>query len=254
MRTALAARLCVAFTSDSSSPTNDDTNEETRDTAPLRVVLSYVPLLVPLAGLIVASHLMPEGWASTAGVSRTLRSLRQDELGFIYVCAAYALMASVFVPIMALITATALIFEPTRAFAYALTGSLLSAALSYGCGRIGSARILRLLKSPRMHRLRARLEERALEATVIARLLPVGNFNAINLLAGALAIPFGAFMLGNVIGMVCGIAGLTVLANRLAATLESPSWQNVGVSVAVVVLVVGVSLGLGRLVGRARRR
>lgn len=251
----------MAFTSDPAGPASpstpspdDDETQDVRDSAPIRVILSYAPLLVPLVGLVIASQLMPEGWASTEGVSRTLRSLRQDELGFVYVCAAYALMASVFVPIMALITATALIFEPGRAFAYALTGSLLSAALSYGCGRIGSARVLRLLKRPRMRRLRARLEARALEATVIARLLPVGNFNAINLLAGALAIPFGAFMLGNVIGLVCGIAGLTVLANRFAAMLESPSWQSAFVSIGVVVIVVGVSVGLSRLVGRTRRR
>jgi uncharacterized membrane protein YdjX (TVP38/TMEM64 family) len=67
--------------------------------------------------------------------------------------------------------------------------------------------------------------------------LPVGNFSVINMIAGALPLPFRSFMLGNLIGLLPGILGLTLFADRLAETLRNPRPWNLLVLAGVVIVV-----------------
>lgn len=226
--------------------------------APKRsVTRSLLGVLGALALLVLVVSIwraLPEGWASAARLGALLQEVRGAELGFVFVCASYALLASVFVPVTALIAAVALVYDPPRAFAYALSGSLLSAMLSFGVGRIASERVLRLMSGPRLAKLRDQLHAHALKATVVARLLPVGNFTAINMFAGAIRIPFLPFMLGNLVGMVFGIAALTLLADRLARTIAAPTPANVGLLLLLAIALLGSSLGLARVFERRADR
>jgi uncharacterized membrane protein YdjX (TVP38/TMEM64 family) len=111
---------------------------------------------------------------------------------------------------------------------------------------LAGSRALRLLDGPRLRKLRDRLHVHAFRATVVARLLPVGNFTAINLFAGALHIPFLAFLAGNLVGLSFGIAGLTLLADQLANTWQDPSAANLGLLGAYILGMFGVSLGLSK--------
>ena len=49
------------------------------------------------------------------------------------------------------------------------------------------------------------------------RLVPVGNFSLINIAAGAMGIPFRAYMLGNLLGLLPGLLLLTFFADRVRA-------------------------------------
>jgi phospholipase D1/2 len=194
----------------------------------------------------------PPEWSSPHRLGQLLRSAEDQRLGALAVCCVYALLATAFVPITALITATALVFDPLPAFAYAMCGSLLSAALSRGLGQLASGVVLRRMTNPKLRAFADSLREHTFSATVAARLLPLGNFSAINLFAGALAVPWLPFMLGNVAGMVFGVAGFTLLAGRLAAAWARPTPLNLALSVAVVLAVLGVSTLLARLVRKRR--
>ena len=68
-------------------------------------------------------------------------------------------------------------------------------------------------------------------------MLPVGNFSLINIIAGALGIPFGDYMLGNAIGLLPGVLALTMFADRLGAALRRPQARNF-----IVLAVVAVAL------------
>jgi uncharacterized membrane protein YdjX (TVP38/TMEM64 family) len=179
-----------------------------------------------------------------------MRSLQAKTLGPFYVCAAFAILASAFVPVTALIAATGLVFDPARAFAYAMCGSLLSAALSRALGQIASGPVLRRMHGPRLGKFRERLHTHTFSATVAARILPLGNFAAVNLLSGAVAVPWLPYMLGNVLGMVFGVAALTLLAGRLATTFSSPTPANLAVSGALVVAVLAAGYALSRFIWR----
>lgn len=210
-----------------------------------------------VAALIVAVVLwqryMPEQWTSPRQLGQLLRSLAAGRLGPAYVVGTYALLASAFVPITGLITGVALVFDAPQAFAYALCGSLSSALLSYAVGRSTSRPVLRRMQTPKLQRFRQQLHTHTFWATVTARLLPVGNFCAVNMLAGALAVPWLRFALGNVTGMLFGIAGITLLTRHIVTTFTQPTPQNIALMALLLAALVGASLGLQRLVARHRR-
>lgn len=225
--------------------------------APRSRLRTALLILAVLAALGIAVALwrvfMPEKWTSARQLGQMLRSLDTGFWGVPSVIGVYAVLASAFVPITALITGVALVFDPPHAFAYALCGSLLSATLSRALGRIASGAVLRRMQSPRLSRLREQLHNHTFSATVTARVLPVGNFTAINLLAGALAVPLVPFLLGNLTGMVFGIAGLTLLTDRLVTTFTHPTPQNIALAVLVLLVLIGVSIALSRFVTQRQR-
>ena len=45
----------------------------------------------------------------------------------------------------------------------------------------------------------------------------MGNFSLINIVAGALGVPFRKYMMGNAIGLLPGMLALTIFADRLGA-------------------------------------
>jgi phospholipase D1/2 len=146
------------------------------------------------------------------------------------------------------------VFDPGQAFLYSLSGALLSASCAYGVGRLAGTHVLRQLDGPRLRKLRQRLHTQAFRATVVARLLPVGNFTVINMFAGALRVPFVSFTAGNVVGMVFGIGGITFLADRLAAAWHTPTLANIALLLCYVAGLFGVSLGLSKLFERHQRK
>jgi uncharacterized membrane protein YdjX (TVP38/TMEM64 family) len=217
-------------------------------------VLTAVTLVaVLIAAFILWRHVMPDQWKSAQKLGELLRSRTDEPLGPAYVIGCYALLASAFVPITALITGVALVFDPAQAFAYALCGSLSSALLNYGAGRCASGPVLRRMRSPRLQRFREQLHAHTFSATVTARLLPVGNFSAINLLAGALAVPLWPFVLGNVAGMLFGITGITLLTDRMVDTFHRPTPRNVAFAALLLAGLIGASFALQRLVSRRKR-
>jgi phospholipase D1/2 len=133
----------------------------------------------------------------------------------VLVLAVYLLAALVLFPMTPLLAATALVFDPWRGLAFGLAGALAAAALTYGLGRFVGRHRARWVEGARFARVRERLRRRGVLATAGVRLVPVGNFSLANLAAGALNIPFPAFMLGNVLGLLPGLLALTLLGDHL---------------------------------------
>jgi uncharacterized membrane protein YdjX (TVP38/TMEM64 family) len=161
------------------------------------------------------------------------------------------LMGLTLCPLTPLISLCLLAFGATAGCGYALIGSLASAALSYWLGRAVGHVPLRRANGPRMAKLRAALRKRAFRATTAARLLPLGNFTAINLLAGALYVPFLRFMLGNLAGLLPGVLGMALFAKQLALTLHAPSFINALLLLLCAVALAGSLWLLGLVLGDA---
>lgn len=139
----------------------------------------------------------------------------------------YVIGTLAFVPITLLLAAAAVWLAPLPACAFGFSGALVGAALAYALGRRYRPQTLRYLRGRRARQLQRSARVRAFRATVIARLLPVGNFTGSNLLAGALNVPFGRFLLGNVAGLALGAVGLVLFAKRVLMVFAEPSLANV---------------------------
>ena len=145
------------------------------------------------------------------------QSLRASPFAPLIVVAGFLGGALVLLPVTPFIVATAIVFDPSHAFAYAFVGTLASAAMTYGLGRlVGGGGQARWLARPKIARLRKRLERRGILAMAVVRIVPVGNFTLINMVAGAIPIPFHDYILGNVLGLLPPVLATTLLAGLFA--------------------------------------
>lgn len=154
--------------------------------------------------------------------------------------ATFTLGGLVMAPVTLIIGATAIVLSPMPAALVSLSGCLISAALGYGIGaKIGRNQVRRIA-GKRLKRLNQRMAKRGILASVIIRNLPLAPFTIVNVLAGASRIKFSDYMIGTGIGMLPGIVAISIFADRLAAAVYHPDWQNI-----LIVTVVVIALGLG---------
>ena len=166
-----------------------------------------------------------------------------------------AVAGTLFIPITLLGATTLAVFGAWPGIPVVWAGSVLAALLSHTVGWHWGTRVIRWLPGRVEGNLRRLLRERAFWTVVFMRLLPVGNFGALNLLAGAFKIPRRSFVVGNIVGMAPGLLGLGVFVDRARAALGHPSPFNVAVAVVVAVVTTALTVGLRRrLLGTRRRR
>ena len=192
-----------------------------------RSLTGWAIVLAAVLAIVAAWRLTP--LASLLDVQRMTelgRALRHHPEAPAIALAAYLVGGLVLFPITLLLAGTALVFPAGTAVGLCLVGTLAGAAETYGIGRLLGRYRPRALEHPRFVRLERQLRRRGFITIIAARMLPVGNFSLINMTAGALRIPFRDYMLGNALGVLPGILGLTFLAQRLGTTIRQPRPVN----------------------------
>jgi uncharacterized membrane protein YdjX (TVP38/TMEM64 family) len=151
-----------------------------------------------------------------------------------------------------LITLAAVVaYGPYRGFAYAMTGVLLAAGLTYLAGRRFRRDTVRRIAGERLNRMTHALREHGLLAITALRLVPVAPFIVEGIVAGAIRIKLWHFLLGTFIGMLPGALTATVFADQIEAALDDPArinwWIVAGVLSLLVVLTLLVKRWLTRI-------
>jgi phosphatidylserine/phosphatidylglycerophosphate/cardiolipin synthase-like enzyme/uncharacterized membrane protein YdjX (TVP38/TMEM64 family) len=219
-----------------------------------RSLASYAALLVGALAIAAAWRFTPlRDYLAVDHLVELGRELRQSPLAPLYVGAAYLVGGLLFFPITLLITGTTLVFDPLEGFVYSMVGTLASASMTYGIGRIVGRPLIERLLTPRLRRFRAELRRRSFVAILGARLVPVGNFSLINLLAGALQVAFRQYLLANALGILPGILGFTLFADRIGRMLLHPTLDNVMALVVTLAAIVASLWLVRRGLRRARR-
>ncbi|WP_404381336.1 VTT domain-containing protein [Caenispirillum salinarum] len=156
-------------------------------------------------------------------------------------------------PITVLITVTAMVFGPAMGFVYASTGAILSAVISFGLGHLLGKRLVRRYAGATVNRLSEALGRRGIVAVVFLRVAPVAPFLIINLVSGASHVGFRDYILGTLLGMLPGIAVMTLLGSSIMGLIQDPTPARIIVLVGCLVLWFLVSVGLQRLVSRRQK-
>lgn len=177
--------------------------------------------------------------------------VRAHEAAPLIVLGGYLAGGLLLFPITLLLTATALVFPPGTSIVYSLLGTMASAATTYGIGRLLGRHPPAWMLRPRVSKVRRQLSKRGLLAMIACRLLPVGNFTLINIVAGAVPVRFKDFMAGNALGVLPGILGLSIFADRLGSTFRNPTPLNVAVLAAVMLVIVAAIEWLRRRIARS---
>jgi phospholipase D1/2 len=177
-----------------------------------RVVWSLIFSLIALAGLWL---LVRYGGEHARPLLAALRGAAQRPWGGVLGSLIFAGATLLFTPLTLLVATAALVFEPFEAVPVMLAGSLLSATVGHLVGSSFGTLTVRLLGERRMGQLRERVQRHGLWSTLVARALPVGNFTVVNLLAGALGVRRGTFLIGSALGMLPGFVVMTLLVHEL---------------------------------------
>jgi phospholipase D1/2 len=209
--------------------------------------LVFLPPVLVAGALVAAWTLFDLGSLDAANLERTLEQVRGQPLAPFFVVAGFAVSAVLFVPITALILATAVTFGPWLGFAYSLAGICAGACSTYWVGRWIGAPAMTRITGPRFERLADALRKRAFRASALARMAPVGNFTIMNMFAGSIRIHFPAFFLGSLVGAAPGTLLLTQFGERVFRLLRAPSPTEFAVLAVVVLCGVGLALWLRRV-------
>ena len=126
--------------------------------------------------------------------------------------------------------------------AIAWAGGVLSATLSHLLGGWLGPRLLRRLPDRIERSVRRFLRRQGFWSVIFIRLVPLGNFGMLNLVAGGLHVPRTSFVLGNMVGLLPGLLGLGMIVDRLRALLRNPSPINVALAGAVLLVVLGLAM------------
>jgi phosphatidylserine/phosphatidylglycerophosphate/cardiolipin synthase-like enzyme/uncharacterized membrane protein YdjX (TVP38/TMEM64 family) len=231
--------------------------------APERLVTQFVPetrrrplsgrfALLGVVALLIAAcaglwHWTPLGqYLSLSALTRLTEQLSALPFSPVIILGAYVVGGLVSLPITLMIAATGIAFGAFEGGAYALTGTMMSAAVTYLIGRWLGRDTVRRLAGSRINGLSERLAERGLVAMVILRLLPVAPFTVVNVIAGASQIGFRDYLIGTFIGMGPGIIVTVAFAHQLVSAVRHPTWGAFLILAAIGIALVGISVLLQR--------
>ncbi|WP_447987154.1 VTT domain-containing protein [Nitrospira sp. Nam74] len=176
-------------------------------------------------------------------------SVADSPLAVLVVLAVYVVAGLMVIPITILVILTGLIFSPALGSVYALSGALLSAAVTYWAGRRLGRHTVRRLAGARLNRITRRLARKGMLAVALTRLLPITPFSIVNAVAGASYIRLRDFLLGTAIGVAPMIALAVTFVACVRAALVYPGPDTYAELGAVSALVAFAALFVWRRFG-----
>ncbi|HEY3178228.1 MAG TPA: VTT domain-containing protein [Casimicrobiaceae bacterium] len=156
-------------------------------------------------------------------------------------------------PLSILIVVMAIVYGPVLGPVYTLVGAALSATVTFWIGRKLGRETVRKLAGRRVNDLSRALGKRGFLPVIVARLLPVGPYSIVNVVAGASHIGWRNFLVGTVIGLAPGVITTSVFIDRTIAAVRQPNAGTFALLAVITAAIVALAWALQRVV-RARVR
>jgi uncharacterized membrane protein YdjX (TVP38/TMEM64 family) len=143
---------------------------------------------------------------------------------------AFAVLAFLGAPQVALIAATVLVFGPWLGLAYSWTGTMVSSVVGFAIGRGLGAGLIE--DWPGARRVTDLIGRNGFTASLAVRLVPFAPFVLVNIAAGVTSMSWTSFALGTAIGILPKIAVIAFAGHSLMA---GGAWGVVWLALALVV-------------------
>lgn len=166
----------------------------------------------------------------------------------------FVLAGFVAFPLIVLIVTTVALFGLWPGLAYAGLGAMASAVATYAVGRWLGNRALRRLFGPRLNRISQAFLERGVMAVTVIRLIPGAPYTLVNLAAGALRIHPVDYVVGTALGLAPGFVVMALLGQKIMDVIHDPSPLGIAMLFALLLLSLGLSFGLQRVIDAWRGR
>ncbi|MGS2742897.1 TVP38/TMEM64 family protein [Halomonas sp. LS-001] len=159
------------------------------------------------------------------------------------IMAGYVLGLLVMFPLTILVAVTGLVFGPLWGFLFATAGTLASSVVSYWVGRRLGREALMNYGGRHLKGMSRYLAHRGIRTMTVINLLPLAPFTLTNMMAGAFHLRFRDYMLGSTLGIVPGLAAVTLLGSQLGALIAADGhkellWSLFGLAIGGVLLVI----------------
>ncbi|CAM3939448.1 TVP38/TMEM64 family protein [Vreelandella rituensis] len=184
----------------------------------------------------------------------TAPAWRDSPWTFLIVMAGYAGALLVMFPLSLMVALTGLAFGPTWGFVYATLGTLTSSVASYWVGRWLGRDVLMDYGGRHLHGMSRYLAKRGIRTMTVINLLPLAPFTLTNMMAGAFHLRFSDYMIGSTLGIVPGLAVVTLLGSQLGALVTATSREELGWSLAGLAAGIILLVALRRYVTQRGRR
>jgi phospholipase D1/2 len=194
-----------------------------------------VPGLLRLAVIFLFVAALAVVWRATSlhalidysTISDWMMSLTDSPLAPVWIAGIFTIGTLVLMPVTLLIIATGATSGPVLGFFYALCGSVVSAMVHYGLGRLAGKETVRRIAGSRLGHVQRQISRHGFISLLFARIVPIAPFAIVNLVAGAIQIRVRDFLLGTLVGMSPGILAVVVLGNQLQRALQDPGIGNI---------------------------
>lgn len=221
----------------------------------LRISRRFLALLAVLLLLAAVWRWTPlSQYVDVGRLAELVQAMRHEPAAWLAIGAGFVIGSLLMIPLTLLIIATAIALGPGLGFVYALGGSLLSAALAFGAGKVLGRDTVRHLAGARINRLSDWIASQGIVSVVAVRLIPVAPFTLVNLVAGASPIRLRDFIIGTVLGLVPGLVAMVWFADSLARALRQPTLESVLVLLAAVAFIVAAGVLVQRWLARREQR
>jgi uncharacterized membrane protein YdjX (TVP38/TMEM64 family) len=202
--------------------------------AALAILATLLWRFTPVAQLVDPERLAPQ-----------LDELQRTSWAPFAFAAAFPLLGLVVFPVTALSALVAFLFPPQIAIAISFSGIMTSAALLHWLGTRFRNTVRDSLGSA-MTRVDDALSDHGVVTIAAIRMIPLAPFTFVNLVAGALGVPFRDYMLGSALGLTPGMIIVCLFGRQAREFWHHPSVSGVLIGLGFALLWIGVTFALQR--------
>ena len=222
--------------------------------APLRTLTTFTIALVAVLVLTAAWSLTPlSELLDSRQIQIALTKIAASPWAPVYVMLAFLGGGLIAFPLTLTIAGTAAAFGPVLGFTYAALGSIASSVLLYAMGAWLGRKTLQSVLGPRLTRIREAICRRGILAIAAVRLVPVAPFTIVNMVAGACGIRFGDYIVGTALGLLPGLATMSLVGHQIFRVFAQPSTRDFLILTGALMLWLTVVLAAQLIALRARK-
>lgn len=201
----------------------------------LLVVLTLLALALGWQWLAMHGVLSAELLQQWISVPRTYRD---SPWMVLVVTGIFCLSLLVMFPLTILVVLCGLLFGPAWGFVYAAVGTLSSSVVTYWLGRRLGHTALMNFGGQRARDAASFLNGKALPAMTLINLLPLAPFTLTNLMAGALRLRFRDYLAGSALGILPGLAAVTLIGSELASLMRATHRRDALLSLGILLVLI----------------
>lgn len=199
----------------------------------------FILVIVALTGLSLAWKWGPLARLIDVDVlGGWINLYRESVFAPFVVVLAYVVGGMIMFPVIALVVATVLTFDPFMAFIYGLLGCMASATALFVVGQWLGGDSVRRIAGRHYGRLSEQLKSKGWMVALTMRLFPIAPYTVVNLVAGASPLRFGDYVLGTFLGLTPWLILFCLMGKQIEEAINHPSPKSYLVAAAVVVLVI----------------